>query len=42
MTTDVLIRVEKLEKQFGESIHALNGVNAEIRPAPESPPSCAA
>ncbi len=31
MTTDVLIRVEKLEKQFGESIHALNGVNAEIR-----------
>ena len=31
MTTDVLIRVEKLEKHFGESIHALNGVNAEIR-----------
>ena len=31
MTTDVLIRVENLEKQFGESIHALNGVNAEIR-----------
>ena len=31
MTTDVLIRVEKLEKRFGENIHALNGVNAEIR-----------
>ena len=31
MTTDVLIRVEKLEKHFGENIHALNGVNAEIR-----------
>ena len=31
MTTDVLIRVEKLEKHFGETIHALNGVNAEIR-----------
>ena len=30
MTTDVLIRVEKLEKRFGENIHALNGVNAEI------------
>ena len=31
MTTDVLIRVERLEKQFGEKIHALNGVSAEIR-----------
>ncbi len=31
MTTDVLIRVEHLEKHFGESIHALNGVDAEIR-----------
>jgi len=31
VTTDVLIRVENLEKQFGGSIHALNGVNAEIR-----------
>ena len=31
MTTDVLIRVEGLEKHFGDSIHALNGVNAEIR-----------
>ena len=31
MTTDVLIRVDKLEKHFGETIHALNGVNAEIR-----------
>ena len=31
MTTDVLIRVEKLEKHFGDNIHALNGVNAEIR-----------
>ena len=31
MTTDVLIRVEKLEKRFGENIHALNGVSAEIR-----------
>ena len=31
MTTDVLIRVENLEKRFGENIHALNGVNAEIR-----------
>ena len=31
MTTDVLIRVEKLEKHFGETIHALNGVNAEIK-----------
>ena len=30
MTTDVLIRVEGLEKHFGDSIHALNGVNAEI------------
>ena len=31
MTTDVLIHVENLEKQFGEKIHALNGVSAEIR-----------
>jgi polar amino acid transport system ATP-binding protein len=31
VTTDVLIRVENLEKRFGENIHALNGVNAEIR-----------
>ena len=31
MTTDVLIRVEALEKHFGSSIHALNGVDAEIR-----------
>ena len=31
MTTDVLIRVDKLEKHFGETIHALNGVNAEIK-----------
>ena len=32
MTTDVLIRVEGLEKHFGGgSIHALNGVDAEIR-----------
>ena len=31
MTTDVLIRVEGLEKHFGTSIHALNGVDAEIR-----------
>ncbi len=31
MTTDVLIRVENLGKKFGESIHALNGVNAEIK-----------
>ena len=31
MTTDVLIRVEKLEKHFGDSIHALNGVSAEIK-----------
>ena len=30
MTTDVLIRVEGLEKHFGTSIHALNGVDAEI------------
>ena len=30
MTTDVLIRVEGLEKHFGKSIHALNGVDAEI------------
>ncbi len=31
MTTDVLIRVEGLEKHFGGgSIHALNGVDAEI------------
>ena len=31
MTTDVLIRVEGLEKHFNGNIHALNGVNAEIR-----------
>ena len=31
MTTDVLIRVEGLEKHFGDNIHALNGVDAEIR-----------
>ena len=31
MTTDVLIRVEGLEKHFGKEIHALNGVDAEIR-----------
>ena len=31
MTTDVLIRVENLEKHFGKDIHALNGVSAEIR-----------
>ena len=31
MTTDVLIRVEGLEKHFGDDIHALNGVDAEIR-----------
>ena len=31
MTTDALIRVDNLEKQFGEKIHALNGVSAEIR-----------
>ena len=30
MTTDALIRVDNLEKQFGEKIHALNGVSAEI------------
>ena len=30
MTTDVLIRVENLEKHFGKDIHALNGVSAEI------------
>ncbi len=30
MTTDVLIRVEALEKHFGDNIHALNGVDAEI------------
>ena len=30
MTTDVLIRVENLEKHFGADIHALNGVSAEI------------
>ena len=30
MTTDVLIRVEGLEKRFGGNIHALNGVSAEI------------
>ena len=31
MTTDVLIRVKGLEKHFSKDIHALNGVNAEIR-----------
>jgi len=31
VTTDALIRVDNLEKQFGEKIHALNGVSAEIR-----------
>ena len=31
MTTDVLIRVEGLEKHFGMDIHALNGVSTEIR-----------
>ena len=31
MTTDELIRVENQEKRFGENIHALNGVNAEIK-----------
>ena len=30
MTTDALIRVDKLEKYFGDKIHALNGVTAEI------------
>ena len=31
MTTDnTLIRVENLEKHFGDRIHALNGVSAEI------------
>ncbi len=31
MTTDVLIRVENLEKHFGGTIHALNGVSTDIR-----------
>ena len=31
MTTEALIRVENLEKHFQGSIHALNGVSAEIR-----------
>lgn len=31
MTTDALIRVEGLEKHFKGHIHALNGVDAEIR-----------
>ena len=31
MTTDALIRVDNLVKQFGGRIHALNGVNAEIK-----------
>ena len=31
MTTDVLIRVEKLEKHFHGKIHALNGVSTDIR-----------
>ena len=30
MTTEALIKVERLEKHFGEKIHALNGVSAEI------------
>jgi len=30
MTTDVLIRVENLEKQFKGNIHALNGVSVDI------------
>ena len=30
MTTDALIKVQDLEKQFGGRIHALNGVSAEI------------
>ncbi len=30
MTTDVLIRVDRLEKHFGKEIHALNGVSTEI------------
>ena len=30
MTTEPLIRVDRLEKHFGEKIHALNGVSAEI------------
>ena len=31
MTTDALIRVSGLVKQFGGNIHALNGVDAEIK-----------
>ena len=31
MTTEPLIRVERLEKHFGDRIHALNGVSAEIQ-----------
>ena len=31
MTTDVLIRVQGLEKRFGDNIHALNGVDTEIK-----------
>ena len=31
MTTDVLIRVEGLEKRFKGNIHALNGVSVDIR-----------
>ncbi len=31
MTTDVLIRVERLEKHFKGNIHALNGVSVDIR-----------
>ena len=30
MTTDALIKVDRLEKYFGDKIHALNGVTAEI------------
>ena len=31
MTTDALIKVDRLEKHFGGRIHALNGVSAEIK-----------
>ena len=31
MTTDTLIQVRNLEKHFGTSIHALNGVSTDIR-----------
>ena len=53
MTTDVLIKVENLQKYFkGDMIKALDGVSTEIHkgevvvvsvpPAPANPPSCAA